>query len=208
MLDVPSATRANFPSRVRLFIRQRAAAEHADSIAAVSGLGRANRGCYAIDRALPGDGHECTVRVARERCEQPLGMTQGRRGGPALHAQPAFVDWKSLVACHLDAIAIADEIHSALKRAVRAVRGDGRRDGVHPATTQSKEHAPRYWWRIAPRVDRRRFRNVHECRSCGTLATFRNTDSHDQRARRCDRRDMRHFSKGQSTKKIASLDRA
>ena len=70
-------------------------------------------------------------------------MTQRRRRRPSFHAQPAFVDGKSLVAGDLDAIAVADEIHAALQRAVRTMsRRQPWRRGFIPARDKSKDHAP------------------------------------------------------------------
>jgi hypothetical protein len=69
-------------------------------------------------------------------------MIERRSGGPSFQAQPAFVDGKFLVAGDLDAIAVACEIHSALKRAVRTMRRDGCQDRIHLCPCNSKERAP------------------------------------------------------------------
>ena len=103
-------------------------------------------------------------------------MPQRRRRRPAFHAEPAFVDREFPVAGDVDTIALAGQIHAALKRAVRAMRRHGDRRGLHPVHRQEQGPCPAMHGVIAPRVAVRQFRNVHECRSQEYTSTNTHTN--------------------------------
>jgi hypothetical protein len=63
-------------------------------------------------------------------------------GGPSLEAQPTFIDGESLVTFDLDAIAVAGDVHAALKRAVRTMRRDSGRDWIHPCPLPQQGACP------------------------------------------------------------------
>ena len=152
VVDVRRAQRdtRELSEQIRLLVGQRPSAEHANSVAAVGRLRRSNRRCDPIDRALPRRGIECACRTSHERREQPLGVANRLGGGPSLEAQPTFIDGKSLVACDLDAIAVAGDVHAALKRAVRTMSRDSGRDGIHPCPLPAARSVPRTSCRNGP----------------------------------------------------------
>jgi hypothetical protein len=110
------------PQQVRLLVCERPSAENANRIATVSRLRRPNGGRDAIDRCFPRDRFEISVLGARARRKQTFWMAQCRGRGPPLYAQATFIDGKFFVALNSDVIAVANHVHSALKRAVRAMR--------------------------------------------------------------------------------------
>ncbi len=181
VVDVRRAQRdtRELSEQIRFLVGQRPSTEHANRVAAVGRLRRSNRRCDPIDRALPRRGIECACRISHERREQPLGVANRLGGGPSLEAQPTFIDGKSLVTFDLDAIAVAGDVHAALKRAIRTMSRDSGRDWIHPCPPPQQGACPAYRAAMAPRVCACRFRNVHECRSRMTLSTNTNANMRD-----------------------------
>ena len=109
---------------VGLLVGQRAAAEAADGVAAVRGLGALDRRDQPVEGVVPGglDQRAGAVagRRADQRAEQPLGVVEQLGGRPALGAQAAPVGRE--VGRDEGRRAVAGgHVHAALQRAVRAV---------------------------------------------------------------------------------------
>ncbi len=80
--------------RVRLLVRQPAAAEAADRVAAVRALRRGDRVDDPVERLVPGRRAQRARRspgLADQRGEQPLRVVEQLGGGPALRAEAAEV---------------------------------------------------------------------------------------------------------------------
>ena len=196
MLAVPRPTRANLPTQIRLLVGQRAAAEHRDRIVPVSGLNPVEGVRDAIERRIPARRTELAVRAAYQRLAQPVGMRERGGGRPSLHAEASAVHGKPRVAVDDDRAVLARKMHSALQRAVRAVRGRRRRH-VYARREQAVCPAPlpsdsRGILSVSTNVSltrelqqRQRARvNRHECRlSPGAEATNMSVDR-DRRTRR------------------------
>ena len=107
--------------QVGLFVGQGAAAEDTHGVFPVGGLGGLKRLGNGGEGLIPGGGGQLPGGVADQRGEQPVGMAQGFRRGPALDAKGSLVDRKLVVGGDRRPIPGAAELHSALEGAVGAV---------------------------------------------------------------------------------------
>ena len=138
-----------FAELVGLFVRQPAAAEAADAVAAMGFLGAGEGGGHAVQRVVPaGRSQRRVPGVPHQRLSQPSRVIQkfGRR--PALRAEPAEIGREVLLRRDGDRRGRGVERHPALQRAVGAVRlGQRPHSWAH-------DHVP-----PPPDVERRRSRD-------------------------------------------------
>jgi hypothetical protein len=123
VVDAGAAERhaGELAEQVGLFVRERAAAEDADSIPSVAGLSLLHRVGDASERLAPADRTQSAARVARQRSGEPLRVAEQARRRPALDAERAFVHRKLGVAVERRSLRRTLEDGAALQRAVGAV---------------------------------------------------------------------------------------
>ena len=130
VIDVrrPQCHARKFPEQIRLFVRERAAAEDADGIMSAACLDFSKTADDEIERLVPARAREASCSITDKRRPQSLGMVKDVCRRPSLHAQAALIDRKVRVAGDGQAVyPVRPDVHAALKSAVRTVGRKRRR---------------------------------------------------------------------------------